>query len=114
MSTFPKGILAADAFDPLRNSHGVILNEFDVSRASTALQGLQAVLAVLQRSDGATLGPGTGLGLIAAAAACAELVELAIEGEHFGMRAEFATPAYTELAEARHRVMAAYREEVSV
>ena len=119
MSDFPKMIPAAEAFQHRRNIHGVILNEFDVSRTSTALQGLQAVLAVLQRreidvelefSEGLTFGPGTALGLIAAAATCAELVDQVVTGCYLGVRADCDTPAYEHLMEARHRVREANRE----
>lgn len=72
-----------DAFGMGRESHGLILDEFAVSRLGAALQGIHAVLAVLQRRElDAELQISTGLtfdaelaqGLLAAAATCAEFV----------------------------------------
>ena len=120
MSTAFKSIPHGNAFDPLRNSHGVILTEFCVSRLSTALQGIHAITAVLQQreldaelenSEGVTFGPNVAHGLIAALATCTEFVENAIEtGGTSGERALHGTPAYDRLRAACFDVMQAKRE----
>ena len=122
MSTPFKSIPHHNAFDPLRDSHGVILPEFDVSRLSTALQGIHAIAAVLQQremdaenanGEGLTFGPNVAMGLIAALATCTEFVENAIEtGGASGERALHGTPAYDRLRTACFDVMQAKREEV--
>ena len=121
MSTTPNTIPHANAFDPLRNSHGIILTEFDVSRLSTALQGIHAITAVLQQreldaelanGEGLTFGPTVAMGLISALATCTEFVENAIEtGGTSGERALHGTPAYDRLRTACFDVMQAKREE---
>lgn len=121
MSTAFKSIPNANAFDPLRNSHGIILTEFDVSRLSTALQGIHAITAVLQQreldaelanGEGLTFGPTVAMGLISALATCTEFVENAIEtGGASGERALHGTPAYDRLRTACFDVMQAKREE---
>ena len=120
MNATLKSIPHANAFDPLRNSHGVILTEFDVSRLSTALQGIHAITAVLQQreldaemEDGErlTFGPIVAQGLIAALATCTEFVENAIEtGGMSGERALHGTPAYDRLRTACFDVMQANRK----
>lgn len=122
MSAAFKSIPNDNAFDALRNSHGVILTEFCVSRLSTALQGIHAITAVLQQreldaetgnGEGVTFGPTVAMGLISALATCAEFVENAIEtGGASGERALHGTPAYDHLRTACFDVMQAKREEV--
>lgn len=122
MSTTSNTIPNANAFDPLRGSHGVILTEFCVSRLSTALQGIHAITAVLQQreldaemanGEGVTFGPSVAMGLIAALATCTEFVENAIEtGGASGERALHGTAAYDKLRTACFDVMQAKREEV--
>ena len=109
-----KSVPHNDAFATLRNSHGVILNELEVSRLSAAIQGIHAITATLQQrefdaeveySEGLTFGPGVALGLLAALATCTELVSGALEGVALAVpRANCDTPAYEHLMEARHRV----------
>ena len=43
MSAPHKSIPHHNAFDVLRNSHGVILTELETSRLATALQGVQTI-----------------------------------------------------------------------
>ena len=122
MSTTSNTIPHANAFEVLRNSHGVILSEFDVSRLSTALQGIHAITAVLQQreldaemggDEGVTFGSNVALGLIAALATCTEFVENAIEVDGVaGRYAQHGTPAYEHLEAAGFRVSQAKREEV--
>ena len=119
MNATLKSIPHTNAFDPLRNSHGIILTEFDVSRLSTALQGIHAITAVLQQreldaelanGEGLTFGPTVAMGLISALATCTEFVENAIEtGGTSGERALHGTPAYDRLRTACFDVMQAKR-----
>ena len=121
MSTTFKSIPHDNAFDVLRNSHGVILTEFETARLATALQGVQAIAAVLQQRElGSDQDPGDGLsfdsnvaqGLIAALATCAKYAEGIVDlGGLMGARAEHGTKAYEVLKGARFDVMQAKREE---
>ena len=111
----------ANAFDVLRNGHGVILTEFETARIATALQGVQAIAAVLQQRElDSDQDPGDGLsfdsnvaqGLIAALATCAKYAEGIVDhGGLMGARAEHGTKAYEVLKGARFDVMQAKREE---
>ena len=123
MSTFPQTIPHANACDVLRNSHGVILNELDVSRLSAAIQGINAITAVLQQreldaelkfSEGLTFGPRLAQGLISALATCTEYVSDTIDsGGVLGLRADFDTPAYADLVEASQCVTEAKSKEAN-
>ena len=103
MSTTFKSIPHDNAFDVLRNSHGVILTEFETARLATALQGVQAIAAVLQQRElGSDQDPGDGLsfdsnvaqGLIAALATCAKYAEGIVDaGGLMGQRATHNTPS---------------------
>ena len=109
-----------NAFDVLRNGHGVILTEFETARLATALQGVQAIAAVLQQRElGSDQDPGDGLsfdsnvaqGLIAALATCAKYAEGIVDtGGLMGARAEHGTKAYEVLKGARFDVMEAKRK----
>jgi hypothetical protein len=120
MSTAFKSIPHDNAIDVLRNSHGVILTEFETSRLATALQGIQAIAAVLQQREidaelederALTFGPKVAQGLISALASCAEYAEdIANTGGLMGQSAQHGTPAYAELNDARLRVMEAKRK----
>lgn len=124
MSARFKSIPRHNAFEVLRNGHGVILTEFETARLSTALQGIQTIAAVLQQRElDAELEqePGAGLsfdsqvaqGLIAALATCADYAEDIVDmGGLMGQRAEHGTPAYAELSAACSRVMEAKRGKV--
>ena len=119
-----KTIPNADAFAALRNGHGLVLCEFDVSRLQTALQGAHALIAVLQQREidndldysdggGLTFDNSVSLGLLSALATCTEFVGNAIEtGGSAGERALHGTPAYDRLRTACFDVMQAKREEV--
>ena len=121
MSAPFKSIPRANAFDVLRNGHGVILTDFETARLATALQGVQAIAAVLQQRElGSDQDPGDGLsfdsnvaqGLIAALATCAKYAEGIVDhGGLMGARAEHGTKAYEVLKGARFDVMQAKREE---
>ena len=121
MSETFKSIPHANAFDVLRNGHGVILTEFETARLATALQGVQAIAAVLQQRElDSDQDPGDGLsfdsnvaqGLIAALATCAKYAEGIVDtGGLMGARAEHGTKAYEVLKGARFDVMQAKREE---
>ena len=121
MSETFKSIQHDNAFDVLRNGHGVILTDFETARLATALQGVQAIAAVLQQRElGSDQDPGDGLsfdsnvahGLIAALATCAEFAEGIVDhGGLMGARAEHGTKAYEVLKGARFDVMQAKREE---
>ena len=105
----------------LRNGHGVILAEFETARLATALQGVQAIAAVLQQCElDSDQDPGDGLsfdsnvaqGLIAALATCAKYAEGIVDtGGLMGARAEHGTKAYEVLKGARFDVVQAKREE---
>ena len=121
MSETFKSIPHANAFDVLRNGHGVILTEFETARLATALQGVQAIAAVLQQRElGSDQDPGDGLsfdsnvahGLIAALATCAEFAEGIVDhGGLMGARAAFGSPAYDRLIQARNEVTQAQARE---
>ena len=124
MSETFKSIPHDNAFDVLRNGHGVILTEFETARLATALQGVQAIAAVLQQRElGSDQDPGDGLsfdsnvahGLIAALATCAEFAEGVVDhGGLMGARAEHGTKAYAALVAGRDAVIKARKEEGSV
>ncbi len=121
MSETFKSIPHDNAFDVLRNGHGVILTEFETARLATALQGVQAIAAVLQQRElGSDQDPGDGLsfdsnvahGLIAALATCAEFAEGIVDhGGLMGARAAFGSPAYDRLIQARNEVTQAQARE---
>ena len=121
MSEAFKSIPHDNAFDVLRNGHGVILTDFETARLATALQGVQAIAAVLQQRElDSDQDPGDGLsfdsnvaqGLIAALATCAKYAEGIVDhGGLMGARAEHGTKAYEVLKGARFDVMQAKREE---
>ena len=121
MSETFKSIPHDNAFDVLRNGHGVILTDFETARLATALQGVQAIAAVLQQRElDSDQDPGDGLsfdsnvaqGLIAALATCAKYAEGIVDhGGLMGARAEHGTKAYEVLKGARFDVMQAKREE---
>ena len=121
MSETFKSIQHDNAFDVLRNGHGVILTDFETARLATALQGVQAIAAVLQQRElGSDQDPGDGLsfdsnvahGLIAALATCAEFAEGIVDhGGLMGARAAFGSPAYDRLIQARNEVTQAQARE---
>ena len=121
MSAPFKSIPHATAFDVLRNGHGVILTDFETARLATALQGVQAIAAVLQQRElDSDQDPGDGLsfdsnvahGLIAALATCAEFAEGIVDhGGLMGARAAFGSPAYDRLIQARNEVTQAQARE---
>ena len=121
MSETFKSIPHANAFDVLRNGHGVILTEFETARLATALQGVQAIAAVLQQRElDSDQDPGDGLsfdsnvaqGLIAALATCAKYAEGIVDtGGLMGARAEHGSKAYEVLKGARFDVMEATRRK---
>ena len=121
MSTTFKSIPHDNAFDVLRNSHGVILTEFETARLATALQGVQAIAAVLQQRElDSDQDPGDGLsfdsnvaqGLIAALATCAKYAEGIVDtGGLMGARAAHGTKAYDHLNAARTAMQQANRKE---
>lgn len=93
MSDQPKTIPHHNAFDVLHGDHGIIIGKCAVARITTALQGIHAITAVLQRreldaelklSEGLTFDPGLALGLISALATCTEYVSDTIDsgGKH--------------------------------
>lgn len=114
-----------DAFGALREGHGVILDEFEVSRLQTALQGAHALIAVLQQREidsdldysdggGLTFDNSVSLGLLSALATCTEFINTAIQtGGTFGQRANYNTEGYKHLEAARLRVLRANRQEKS-
>ena len=121
MTTTFKSIPHANAFDVLRNGHGVILTEFETARLATALQGVQAIAAVLQQRElDSDQDPGDGLsfdsnvaqGLIAALATCAKYAEGIVDtGGLMGARAAHGTKAYDHLNAARTAMQQANRKE---
>ena len=123
MSETFKSIPHANAFDVLRNGHGVILSEYETARLATALQGVQAIAAVLQRREidvelgegcinALTFGPNVAQGLIAALATCAKYAEGIVDhGGLMGARAAFGSPAYDRLIQARNEVTQAQARE---
>lgn len=121
MSATFKSIPHANAFDVLRNGHGVILTEFETARIATALQGISTIAAMLQQRElDADQDPGDGLsfdsnvaqGLIAALATCAEFAEGIVDrGGLMGARAAHGTPAYDHLSAASAAVRQATRKE---
>ena len=116
MSTTYNSIPHDNAFDVLRNGHGVILTDFETARLATALQGVQAIAAVLQRREidvelgegcinALTFGTNVAQGLIAALATCAKYAEGIVDhGGLMGARAEHGTKAYDRLIQARNEV----------
>ena len=123
MSETFKSIQHDNAFDVLRNGHGVILTDFETARLATALQGVQAIAAVLQRREidvelgegcinALTFGPNVAQGLIAALSTCAKYAEGIVEtGGLMGARAAHGTKAYDHLNAARTAMQQANRKE---
>ena len=121
MSETFKSIPHDNAFDVLRNGHGVILTEFETARLATALQGVQAIAAVLQQRElDSDQDPGDGLsfdsnvaqGLIAALATCTKYAEGIVDkGGLMGARAAFGSKAYDRLIQARNEVTQAQARE---
>ena len=121
--TAHKTIPHQSAFDTMRNDHGVILCEFEVSRLQTALQGAHALIAVLQQREidididyadggGLTFDNSVSLGLLSALATCTEFIGNTIQtGGAFGQRANCNTEGYKHLEAARLRVLRANRQE---
>ncbi len=80
-------IQRGNAFEALSTGRGAILNEFDASRLSTAMQGIHTITALLQQREldeeggdaGAPFGPNVAIGLLSAIAACAELVDVIVD-----------------------------------
>jgi hypothetical protein len=120
MTTTFNSIPHSDAFEALNRSHGLVLPASEVARLMTALEGAQAVTAVLQQreidqdnGEGVTFGPNVAIGLISALASCTALAQTIIEdGGTSGERAEHGTPDYEHLDAARLRIMQTKREEV--
>ena len=114
MNTTTKSIPHANAFDVLRNGHGVILSEYETARIATALQGISSIAAVLQQRElDADRDPGDGLsfdsrvahGLIAALATCTEYAEGIVDkGGLMGVRAAHGSKAYDRLIQARNEI----------
>ena len=123
MTTTYNSIPHANAFDVLRNGHGhgVILSEYETARIATALEGISTIAAVLQQreldaelggSNGLTFGPNVAMGLLAAAATCAEFAnDLVDTGGPLGARAEHGTKAHDHLSAARMAMQQANRQE---
>ena len=121
MSETFKSIPHANAFDVLRNGHGVVLSEYETARIATALQGISTIAAVLQQRElGSDQDPGDGLsfdsnvaqGLIAALATCAKYAEGIVDtGGLMGARAAHVTKAYDHLNAARTAMQQANRKE---
>ena len=126
MSETFKSIPHDNAFDVLRNGHGVILTDFETARLATALQGVHAIAAVLQRREidvelgegcinALTFGTNVAQGLIAALATCAEFAEGVVDhGGLMGARAEHGSRDYAALVAGRDAVIKAAKEEGSV
>ena len=119
MSTDYQSIPHANVFGLGRQSHGVILDEFNVSRLSAAGQGLQAVLSVLHQreldaetlnGEGVSFGHEVALGLLMAAATCANTLATAVDGGGGVARAFHGSTAYDHLATARTKVMDANKK----
>ena len=124
MSTTFNSIPHTNIFAGGRHSHGVILDEFNVSRLSAAAQGLQTILAVLHQreldaetlnGEGVSFGPEVALGLLAAAATCTNALATAVDGGGCGVAHAFhGTPAYAVLKKAYTDAMRARNEEGTV
>ena len=121
MSEAFKSIPHDNAFDVLRNGHGVILTDFETARLATALQGVQAIAAVLQQRElDSDQDPGDGLsfdsnvaqGLIAALATCTKYAEGIVDkGGLMGARAAHGSKAYDHLSAALMAIKQANRQE---
>ena len=123
MSTTFYSVPHDNAFDVLRNGHGVIMTDFETARLATALQGVQAIAAVLQRREidvelgegcinALTFGPNVAQGLIAALATCAKYAEGIVDtGGLMGARAAHGSKAYAALIAGRGAVIKAAKEE---
>ena len=117
MSSIPN----SDVFSVLRNSHGVILSEYETARIATALQGVGTILALLQQQaldvgqdpgEGLSFDENVTLGLLAAAATCTEYAEGIVDsGGLMGVRAAFGTKAYARLIESCNAIEQAKRKE---
>lgn len=122
MNAIFKSIPHHDAFEALRNGHGVILTTNETAGLAVALQGIHAITAVLQQrelddgqdhGEGLTFDSRVALGLISALATCAKFANDIVDtGGLMGQCAEHGSPAYAELNAARFRVMEANRHDV--
>ena len=120
MSTTYNSVPYANAFDGLREDHGVILTEYEVARISGAMQGFHAIVATLSQREldsesfdnGLVLPPALAHGLLMALASCAEFAEGIVDkGGLCGVRAQHGTKAYAALAAGRDAVINAAKEE---
>lgn len=119
MTTTFNSIPHSDAFEALNRSHGLVLLASEVARLMTALEGAQAVTAVLQQreidqdnGEGVTFGPNVAIGLISALASCTAFAQTIIEdGGTSGEHAEHGSKAYEVLKGARFDVMDAKRRK---
>jgi hypothetical protein len=121
MSATFKTIQHADAFGVLRNSHGVILSEYETAHIATALEGVSTILALLQQQaldvgqdpgEGLSFDENVTLGLLAAAATCTEFANNLVDsGGLMGARAAFGTKAYARLIESRNAIERDKRKE---
>lgn len=97
MNTTFNSIPQADAFEVLHDGHGVILAAYEVAHLTTALEGIQTLIAVLQQreidqdngeGEGVTFGPNVAIGLISALASCIAFAQSTMEaGALMGERA---------------------------
>ena len=120
MSTIYNSVPYANAFDGLREDHGVVLSEYEVARISGAMQGIHAIVATLSQREldsesfdnGLVLPPALAHGLLMALASCAEFAEGIVDkGGLCGVRAPHGTKAYAALAAGRDAVINAAKEE---
>jgi hypothetical protein len=81
----------ADLFEMYSYSPAVYIQPKGAAKATAAITGLQAILALLHQREvdadagcdnGLTFGPHVAAGLICAAAACGELLEGLMDGDH--------------------------------
>ena len=110
----------ANAFDGLREDHGVILSEYEVARIAGAMQAIHPILATLSQREldsesfdnGLTLPSALAHGLLMALASCAEFAEGIVDkGGLCGVRAPHGTKAYATLVAGRDAVIKAAKEE---
>ena len=123
MSTTYNSVPYANAFDGLREDHGVILSEYEVARIAGAMQGIHAIVATLSQREldsesfdnGLVLPPALAHGLLMALASCAEFAEDIVDkGGLCGARAQHGSKAYDALVAGRNAVIKARKEEGSV
>lgn len=120
MSADFKTVPCANVFELGRHAHGLVVDEYALSRLAAAAQGAQVVLALLQRrcldeellsDDRLTFGPGVEQGLLAAGACCIELLQAALEGQGPGLaNVPCNTPAYEALEATRRQALQAGKE----